>query len=455
MSTQAGASVADQVKLAAEVFLYGYPLVYGMHECASFVSGLGGKFPMHAPYNEFGHARSLAGPEFAFVSPNNDTPYSIAVCDLREGPLVLHVPETADRYYVLQFVDAWTNNFAYVGRRATGTGEGEFLLAPSGYEGDVPPGMRLIQAPTAAFIIVGRIQADGVADLPTVHALQDAFTLTPLSTHQGDGVPATVAGIPGPDPRVSGELEWWERCRVLLKAFPPPAVDAPFLELCRQFGLLEAESPYVDIDPERAAVLVAGAKAGEAKIEELMHQVHASPTGWQSAMHMFDYNLDFFETGTIDSPEWKIGDRTKAYVTRAIVARAGLYGNHGYEAEYGVIWVDENGDQLDGTNRYQLHLETPPPVDGFWSLTMYDVPDFYLVANPIDRYSIGDRTPGLQRGDDGSVTIYMQKDSPGPDKEANWLPTPNGAFRPVMRQYQPRAEILDHTYQLPAITKVA
>ncbi|MDF2744828.1 MAG: hypothetical protein K0S88_6206 [Actinomycetia bacterium] len=176
--------------------------------------------------------------------------------------------------------------------------------------------------------------------------------------------------------------------------------------------------------------------------------------GWTSALHAFDYNLDRLGLGTIDAPEWKIPDRQRAYVGRAVVARGGLWGNHGYEADYAFVWTDGDSKPLDGANRYELRLEQLPPVDAFWSLTMYDVPDFYLVANPIDRYSIGDRTPGLHTDADGSVTIYLQADSPGPGKEANWLPTPAGAFRPVMRMYQPRQPVLDGTYVLPAVRRV-
>jgi hypothetical protein len=454
MSTTPPTSTAEQVKLAAEAYIYGYPLVYSLHEAAAFVAG-GGKYPMQAPYNAFGHARKLAGPELKFVSPNNDTCYSIAVCDVRKGPLVLHVPDAADRYYVLEFIDAWTNNFAYIGRRATGTDEAEFLLADHEYDGDVREQMRIIRAPSGVFVIAGRLQVDGEADLPAVHALQDQLTLTPLSVQQGGAAPLPVAGIPEPDRSVSKDLEWWERFRVALQAFPPPAADAPFLKICAELGLTEPESPYVDPEPALAAALTEGAKAAEDKIEDLMKQMHATPEGWQLVLHVFDYNLDHFEIGTIDSPEWKISDRKTAYVTRAIAARAGLWGNHGYEAEYALIWVDADGKQLDGSHRYELRLDTPPPVDAFWSFTMYDVPDFYLVANPIERYSIGDRTPGLKTAEDGSVTIYMQKDSPGPDKESNWLPTPAGVFRPAMRMYQPRRELIDGTYVLPAITKVA
>jgi hypothetical protein len=303
------------------------------------------------------------------------------------------------------------------------------------------------------FGIAGRIQVNGKADLPAVHALQDQLTLTPLSVRQGRAAPAQAEGVPEPDPRVDSALEWWEEFRVALGTFPPPAADAPFVAVCEQLGLTAPQCPYLDLDPDRTAVLREGAKAGEAMIEKLMKQVHATPEGWQPITHVFDYNLDFYEIGTIDAPEWRIEDRTKAYVTRAIAARGGLWGNHGYEAAYAIVWVDADGNPLDGTKRYELRLPIQPPVDAFWSLTMYDVPDFYLVANPIERYSIGDRTPGLKTADDGSLVIYMQHESPGPDDESNWLPTPAGAFRPILRMYQPRGEIVDGTYTLPAITK--
>jgi len=440
----------QQVKDAAEVYIYGYPLVYDLQEVANFVEGAG-SFPVQAPYNSFAYARRLLGPETKFVSPNNDTLYVIAMMDVRQGPVVLHVPDTHDRYYVLQFIDAWSNNFAYIGRRATGTAEASFLLTDPAYDGPVPDGMTVLQAPTGVFTIGGRVQVDGDADLPAVHALQDQFTLTPLA---GGASPGQVTGVPKPDPGVREDLRWWEQFRVALAAFPPPQADAPFVALAERFGATAAESPYVDPDPELVELLTAGHQAGQAKIEELGKAGGDAAGGWTSAMHMFDYNLDHLRLGTIDAPEWKIADRPKAYVTRAVAARAGLWGNHGYEATYAFVWTDHDGQPLDGASRYELRLEQPPPVDAFWSLTMYDVPDFYLVANPIDRYSIGDRTPGLKTANDGSVTISMQTDSPGPGKESNWLPTPQGRFRPIVRMYQPQKAILDGTYVLPAIRKV-
>jgi hypothetical protein len=158
--------------------------------------------------------------------------------------------------------------------------------------------------------------------------------------------------------------------------------------------------------------------------------------------------------GTIVAPEWRIADRNQAYATRAIAARAGLWGNHGYEALYAIVWNDSDGQPLDGTNRYQLRLPAAMPVDAFWSLTMYDVPEFHLVANPIDRYSIGDRTPGLVTDRDGSITLRIQADDPGDAASANWLPAPRARFRPVMRLYQPRAEALSADFDLPPIRRV-
>lgn len=456
MSAAIALDIPEQVRQAAIAYLYGYPLVYNLREIANFSKGpnLLGQDPL--PLNTFGHARTLLDPTIHFVSPNNDTLYMVAMCDVRGGPLVLHVPDTNDRYYVLQFVGAWTNNFAYVGRRATGTEEARFLLAARDYDGPVPDDMRVITPSTGLFAIVGRIAVSGADDLPAAHALQDQFTLTPLSVYLGGDAPGTVRGVPQPDPQVAAELSWWEAFRVALADFPPPAADAPFLAICEKLGVTSAESPYIDPDPTLAEALVAGQQAAEAKLEELIKSAARPVNGWQSSLNVFNYNDDFFEIGTLKDPRWTIPDRKTAYVTRAVAARAGLWGNHGYEADYRIVYVDADGQPLHSEHRYELNLPGPPPVDAFWSLTMYDAHDFYLVENPIDRYSIGSSTPGLQYGQDGSLTIYLQKDSPGTEKESNWLPTPQqGPFRPIMRLYQPQQPILDGSYTLPGIKRIS
>ena len=434
---------------AARAYIYGYPLVYNLGEIAKLPRGdsiLG----VPVPWNTFGSARRLLGPEAKFVTPNNDTLYTVAPCDVSQGPLVLSVPDTAQRYYVLQFVDAWTNNFAYVGRRATGTAAAEFVLAPAGWSGDAG-GRRVIHAPTDVFVIVGRVQVDGDADLDAVHALQDGFGLQPLEVPAG-----ALAGIPAPGAGVDHDLAWWEQFRVALAAFPPPAADADVVAALEPLGLGAAASPYEAPDQALADALVAGQRQGAATVEDVSRTSLKIVDGWSSAMHGFDYNLDYFELGTIDAPEWKLDDRTTASVARAAAARAGLWGNHGYEARYDLLWQDEHGDELSGAHRYELTLSPPPDVGAFWSLTMYDEPDYYLVRNPIDRYSIGDRTPGLIVGADGSVVIRMQVDPPShADGPVNWLPAPPGAFRPVLRAYEPHGSALDGTLRLPPVRRLA
>ncbi|MGZ4759012.1 MAG: DUF1254 domain-containing protein [Acidimicrobiales bacterium] len=441
----------DQVKLAAQAFIYGYPLVYNLTELAKLPAGTS-VLGVASPFNRLTPARQLLGPDATFVTPNNDTLYLIAGCDLRDGPLVLQVPDTGDRYYVLQFVDAWTNNFAYVGTRATGNRPGTFQLTPPGYSGPVPAGATAIEAPTSLLAVVGRVAVDGPDDLDAVHAVQDGFSLAPLDPSTA----TSTLGVPRPAAGVPDDLLFWEQLRVALAAFPPsPDTDATYLEDAARFGLTATESPFVDADPALAELLVAAAAQGADLIEQLGTTVITPVDGWTSALHAFDYNLDHLGLGTIDSPEWKIADRTTAYITRAIAARLGLWGNHGYEAAYDILWTDEDGDVLTGADRYELVLPSAPPAHAFWSLTMYDSPDYRLVANPIDRYQLGDRSRGLVTASDGTITIHLQAESPGGDREPNWLPTPAGPFRPVLRSYLPDTSILSGTYRLPAVKKVS
>ena len=188
--------------------------------------------------------------------------------------------------------------------------------------------------------------------------------------------------------------------------------------------------------------------------ETLKHGSSPEQNGWKLTYHVFDYNLDFFEVGALDDPRWKLEDPKVRYVERALAARGGLWGNHGYEAAYAMVYDDGDGATLDGSHTYELHLGEDPPCGAFWSVTMYDTPDFFLVENPIDRYSIGDRTQGLVRGEDGSLTIHMQREEPtDPTARANWLPTPSGTFRPILRIYEPADAVFNGGYELPPIVK--
>ena len=198
-----------------------------------------------------------------------------------------------------------------------------------------------------------------------------------------------------------------------------------------------------------------GLEAGREQMEQaLRHSSTPKQNGWDLTYHAFDYNLDFFEVGALDSDQWKLPDGPGRYLRRALAARGGLWGNHGYEAAYAAVYDDADGQPLDGSRRYELSFERTPPCDAFWSVTMYDVPDFYLVANPLERYSIGDRTPGLRPDADGRLTIALQRDEPSePERRAGWLPTPEGQFRPLLRMYEPHDSVFNGGFELPPIRR--
>ncbi|UGT61932.1 DUF1254 domain-containing protein [Nocardia asteroides] len=438
-------------ELAARAYLYGFPLVFNLDQVRRYVEEGVGANPA-APFNTFSHARSLAGPADTFVTINNDTLYSMAQLDLSAGPIALHVPDTAGRYYVLQFVDAWTDNFAYIGHRATDTGAGDFLLVPPGSSAEAPPGSTVITAPTTIFSIVGRWSCTPDEDLAVVHALQDATTLTPLDTG------ARPTGLPAPEPGIDPELLFLEKLRLWSQAFPPAPRDRALQDSLAPTGIGEqGSSPYHRPDTDTAAALRAGLRAGANDLDTaLTHGSSPEVNGWKMTLHAFDYNLDFFEVGALDDPRFKIDDPHLRIIERAAAAKGGLWGNHAYEAAYIMTYLDDHGAQLDGADTYTLRLDPTPPVGAFWSITMYSVPDFYLVANPIDRYSIGDRTPGIVHEPDGALTITISNTAPAdPTARANWLPAPAGAFRPVLRMYEPADAVLDGTYTVPAITRTS
>jgi hypothetical protein len=438
----------DLAALAAEAYVYGFPLVFNLDQVERFVTrGLGSNPP--APFNQFSHARHLAGPAETFVSINNDTIYSIAQVDLSVGPVRLRVPDTVGRYYVLQFVDAWTNNFAYVGHRATGTLAAEFLLAPPGLRGH-SDGVTVIKFPTRVGTIVGRWACEGADDLPEVHALQDATELRAVNEN------AIPEGLPGPGP-VPGPLQFLEKLRVWSQAFPPAPRDQALQERLAPIGTAAAgRSPYISPAPEFQEPLIAGLREGETNLRAALRSGVSSErvNGWHQTLHVFDYNLDYFEVGAVDDDRFKLTDPTERLVTRAGAAMGGLWGNHAYEAAYIMTYVDDRGEELNGENTYTLRLSPTPPVSAFWSLTMYTTPDFYLVDNEIDRYSIGDRTPGIIYDCDGGLTITMSRHRPAdPAAAANWLPTPSSAFRPILRMYEPGPAVLDGSYVVPAIMR--
>jgi hypothetical protein len=434
--------------LAADAFLYYYALVENLAQVTRYVTtGVGSNPP--APFNSFSHARKLADATDTFVTINNDTVYSMAMLDLSVGPLRLDVPATGDRYHVLQFVDAWTNNIAYIGTRATGNEAGTFHIVPPGWTGAVPDGPR-VDASTTIVSIVGRFACAGPDDIEHVIALQDQLSLRPIDPDAGE--PAGIPDIDG----VSDELAFFERARVLSQRFPEVPEDAEYAARFAPLGLHDPTSPYVDADPALRETLVAGVAAGQEKMDSISrHTDMPVVNGWTVGMHIFDYNLHALGLGTIDEAAWKTtAPPDVRFALRAVADRLGLWGNNGYEAVYCQAFTDIDGQPLTGDHTYTMTFPEPPPVGAFWSITMYDIPNYFLVDNPIGRFSIGDRTPGIRHADDGSLTITIGNLEPSdPVARANWLPAPDAMFRLVFRLYIPGRPIIDGTYSVPPILR--
>ena len=284
-----------------------------------------------------------------------------------------------------------------------------------------------------------------------MRALQDATTLTQMD-------PAAVpAGLPEPTKGLSEAAAFYDKLRLYSQAFPPARRDQPVQASFAPIGLSTAgDSPYLNPEPQLGRAITAGYAQGQENLHTALTTGGASPlvNGWNLTYHVFDYNLDFFQIGALDDPAFKIDNPTVRLVERAGAALGGLWGNHAYEAAYVMTYLDDQGEQLTGTRTYQLHLNPTPPVGAFWSLTMYDVPNFYLVDNPIDRYSVGDRTPGLIYEDDGALIITISHTPPdNPKGRANWLPAPAADFRPILRMYEPGPDVLSNHYTIPPITR--
>ncbi|WP_380278371.1 DUF1254 domain-containing protein [Kitasatospora purpeofusca] len=437
--------------LAADAYVYGYPLVAGLTTVDRFVHGGLGVLPP-TPFNRFAHATRLAGPEDDFASVNNDVLYSVAHLDLSEGPQLLHVPDAAGAYHVLQFVDAWTDNFAYLGSRATGSAARTRLIVPPGWHGTPADPERVIASPTTVATVVARFACTGPDDVPRVRALQEGLVLEPL---EPGGV---AAGLPAPDPDVPERLAFFERLRVWMAAYPPAEPDRAYQQRFAPLGLLDpGPSPYRAAAPDWTLALATGLAAGRERVEDATRPPENHPPGeWRAAVHLFDHNTAFLGPGTLDDPEWRIPDRRAAYLSRAAAVRAGLWGCHAYEALHAATTDDADGRPLDGTRPYTLRFPPDglPPAEEFWSLTVYGLPDHRLVANPAARHSIGSRTPGLRPDPDGGLTLHLRHEAPtDPSGAANWLPTPAGPFRPVMRLYRPGPAALDGTYRLPPLRR--
>ncbi len=426
----------DPRTLSHEAYVYLYPLVTMEITRRQSINKDAATHPPFGPPNQFHHLRAFPAAEFrAVVRPNFDTLYSSAWIDLTDGPVVISTADTQDRYFMLPMLDMWTDVFANPGKRTTGTSAESFVLVPPGWSGDVPAGTR-IDAPTAWVWVIGRTQTNGPADYAAVNAVQDGFGITPARRREFAVDPAQdvetealrlVNGL--------SAVDFFTLACETMKLHPPHSTDFSILERISQIGIVPGES----FDPSGlseadVAELEAGAKEGLQSIHDAIAHIGVPHNGWAVIAQT-------------------IGVYGNAYLRRAAVALAGLGANPPEDAIYPLLLFGADGKPTTGDRSYVMHFDADklPPVYAFWSITMYD-DEGYQVPNELDRFAIGDRD-ALTFNTDGSLDIYLQSENPGPDRVANWLPSPSSGHTGItMRLYAPRAEALDGRWTPPPVT---
>lgn len=433
-------------QIGVEAYIFGYPLVL-MDITRSATTAVSAPQGFKAPVNQFAHLRAFPDASFtAVVSPNADTLYSAAWLDLTSEPIILSVPNTQGRYYLMPMLDAWTNVFASPGKRTTGTQKGDFAIVAPNWTGKLPESVQKIQSPTAMVWLIGRTQTNGKADYSAVGVIQDQYQLTPLSQWGKSYQPPTnvpvTEGIDTQTPPVEQvkNLEaasFFSRMCTLMKDNPPAPEDKEIVEKLEKIGLIPSKNfDFQALDPTIIKGLKRSVSAGQEQVVEAGRKPKAEiKNNW-----LMTYDLGSYGTN---------------YLHRAGVAWVGLGANLPEDAIYPMIRVDEAGNPLNGKYRYVIHFEPDeiPPVNAFWSITMYNNQQFF-VDNPLDRYAIGDRD-SLNFNQDGSLDIYIQHESPGKDHEQNWLPSPSEEFNLIMRLYAPQKAVLDKTWCPPPMKRIS
>lgn len=340
--------------------------------------------------------------------------------------------------------DMWTDAFAVPGERTSGVEAGNWAIVPPGWNGTLPDGVDRIDAPTPTIWIIGRTQTNGPGDYPAVHKMQDGFGLTPLADGGSgrDAPPVTVAADPSVDMitppldqvNAMSAASYFDYAMTLLAIHPPHLTDGPLVMQMRRLGLVPG-ARFADLDPAVQRALDGVPVAALAVMQEAFPRMARVVNGWQM-------NID------------TMGVYGNFYLKHAIVAMVGLGANPPEDAVYPVLMADADGAAVNGENNYVLHFSQSelPPVYAFWSVTMYDAQGFQA-ANPLSRFAIGDRDP-LRYNPDGSLDLYFQHQSPGADKESNWLPAPTGALGITMRLYSPKAPVLNGLWNPPAVQRV-
>jgi len=433
-------------EIGLEAYIYLYPLVI-MDVTRRLATNIeAGEIPGRGPMNTFVHLPTFPPAEFRdVVRPNFDTLYSVAWLDLTKEPIIVSAPDTDGRYYMLPMLDMWTDVFANPGKRTTGTKEGHFAVVPAGWTGTLPKDASRIDSPTGIVWIIGRTQTNGPQDYPAVREVQAGFKVTKLSSWGKTAEsPAAVAIDPAVDMRTPPMLQvhsmppgdFFAYGAELMKVNPPHITDHDIVARMRRIGIEAGRSfDFARADPTVKKVLAKAAGDALKLMQTKGPTIAPIINGWQmntSTMGVYGNN----------------------YLNRAIVAMAGLGANPPEDAIYPFSFVDSDSNALDAANKYVLRFDKGnlPPVDAFWSVTLYDENGF-PVPNDLKRNALGDRD-ALTFGSDGSLELYFQSVSPGGDRKANWLPTPeSGPFNLIMRLYAPHRQALQGDWVPPPVRK--
>jgi hypothetical protein len=442
----ADVAAAEARAIAKEAYIYGFPMVDNYRvEHAYFVDTKNPEYK--GPWNQLVNIPRVYTPaDTAIQTPNSDTPYSMIGMDLRAEPMVLTVPPIEkDRYFSIQLIDAYTFNFAYIGSRATGNDGGRFLIAGPGWKGKTPKGVKKVfRSETELIIAAYRTQLFNPDDLDNVKKVQAGYKAEPLSKFLGKAAPKAAPAIDFIKPLTPEEEktspEFFSILNFILQYCPTDPSETKLMARFAKIGVAPGKTfDASKLSPEMKTAIEQGMADAWGDLENLKKQVDA---------------------GKVTSGEL-FGTRAflkNNYLYRMAAAVLGIYGNSKQEAMYPIYAVDSDGKKLDGANRYTVHFAPGqlPPVHAFWSLTMYDLPQSLLVANPINRYLVNSpMLPQFVKDADGGLTFYVQNVTPGKDKEPNWLPAPKGPFFIAMRLYWPKEAALDGTWKQPPMTKAA
>jgi hypothetical protein len=441
---------AETKAIAEEAFIYGLPIVMNyavMHEYAVDKGGPQFKAPFNQIKNE---ARVFTYKDTAIITPNSDTPYSFLWLDLRAEPMVLSVPAVEkERYYAVMLCDGNTYNYGYIGSRATGNEPGDYMVVGPDWKGEKPAGIKKVFTSTTPFTVAGyRTQLFNAEDMPNVVKVQAGYKAEPLSAFlkqpappaapKIDFLPATTAGI---------QANYFQYLDSAIKFVPPAPEEKEIRAKLAKIGI-GSDKPFdfKSLSTEQKEAFMLGMKSGDEKVDKFLASGVKNVNNWNIG--------SFFGDRAFFNGDW---------LKRAAAAKGGLYGNDAVEAIYPFTRVDVTGEKLDGSkHNYTITFPSGqlPPVNAFWSVTMYNGKSQLLIKNPLNRYLINSpMLRNMKKNEDGSLTLYIQKDSPGKDKAANWLPAPNDTIYLVMRLYWPKTEppsILppgEGTWKPPGIVK--